>query len=57
MNKLTFTTYEELLALALYEYSNSCPEEFIILKENNYDEEDFQKAILKSKEIYDKQQI
>lgn len=44
---------KRLLALALYEYSNACPEEFIILKENNYDEEDFQKAILKSKEIYD----
>ena len=44
---------KNMLALALYEYSNACPEEFIILKENNYDGEDFQKAILKSKEIYD----
>lgn len=37
-----------MLALALYEYRNTYPEEFIILKE-----EDFQKAILKSKELYD----
>ena len=44
---------KNMLALALYEYSNACPEEFIILKEGDFREEDFQKAILKSKEIYD----
>lgn len=43
-----------MLALALYEYKNDVyPEEFIILKEGDFREEDFQKAILKSKEIYD----
>ena len=44
-----------MLALALYEYKNDVyPEEIIILKEgDSYGEEDFQKAILKSKEIYD----
>lgn len=43
-----------MLALALYEYKNDVyPEEFIILKELDFREEDFQKAILKSKEIYD----
>ena len=43
-----------MLALALYEYKNDVyPEEFIILKEEDFQEEDFQKAILKSKEIYD----
>ena len=43
-----------MLALALYEYKNDVyPEEFIILKEGDFREEDFQKAILKSKDIYD----
>lgn len=43
-----------MLALALYEYKNDVyPEEFIILKEEDFQEKDFQKAILKSKEIYD----
>ena len=38
-----------MLALALHEYKNDVyPEEFMILKEG-----DFQKAILKSKELYD----
>lgn len=44
-----------MLALALYEHKkNVYPEEIIILKEgDSYGEEDYQKAILRSKEIYD----
>ena len=40
-----------MLALALYEEKDGIPEEVIILKEGNYDDEDYKKAVLKSKEI------
>lgn len=42
-----------MLALALYEEKDGIPKEVIILKEGNYDDEDYKKAVLKSKEIYD----
>lgn len=43
-----------MLALALYEYKNNVyPEEIIILNEGDYNDEDYKKAIMKSKEIYD----
>lgn len=42
-----------MLALALCREGNRYPEDFIVVNEGNYDNEDFQEAILKSKELYD----
>ena len=42
-----------MLALELYREENGYPENFVVINEGSYDNEDFQKAILKSKELYD----
>lgn len=48
---------KKMLALALYEEKYSIPKEVIVLKEGNYDDEDYKKSYLEIKRNLRQQQI
>lgn len=41
-----------MLALELYREENGYPEDFIVVNEGSYDYDDYKKAILESRNIY-----